>query len=126
MAELDDSIATAEQRVAGSKAVMQAEFRAIEAKALRAASSPMLLGGALLIALSIGYLAIGARGRPNIAGSRPSRGTWSQLLEIGKLLMPLLGTVVAAQNAKAKRRTISPAGGTSEELPGSVGSHDEL
>ena len=113
MDKLDDSIATAERQVVESKAVMQAEFSAIEAKVRRAASSPMLLGGVLIVALTTGYLAIGARNKQNTARPWKAQGTWSRLLQIGQLLVPLLGTVLAAQ--KARRKAISPAIVRSEE-----------
>lgn len=118
MNESVDSIATAERLVADAKAVMAAEYHTVIAKTRRSASSPLLVGGVLLGAMAIGYLAVGKRGKPDLALTREKRGAWPQLLQIAQILLPLLGALKAAQEAKAGRKAIVRATGAPEEQPG--------
>lgn len=111
------SIESAEQDLAESRALLQAEYRAIEAKVRRRATSPLLVGGVLLGAAAIGYLAAGKRDKPDRPAPREKRGAWSQVLQIGQMLLPLLGAFKAAQEAKAGRKAIAHATGTPEDQP---------
>ncbi len=115
MNESVDSIETAERRVADAKAVMSAEYHAVVAKTRRSASSPLLVGGILLGALAIGYFAAGKRRAPAVALAREKRGVWPQLLQIGQILLPLLGALKAAQESKAGRKAIVRATGDPAE-----------
>ncbi len=111
------SIESAEQALAESKALLQAEYQAIEAKVRRSASSPLLVGGVLLGAAAIGYLAVGKREERARPAPREKRGAWGQVLQIGQLVLPLLGALKAAQEAKAGRKAIAHATGTPEDQP---------
>ncbi len=111
------SIESAEQDLAESKALLQAEYHAIEAKVRRSARSPLLIGGVLLSAAAIGYLAAGKRDKPTLRSPREKRGTWGQVLEIGQVLLPLVGALKAAQEAKKGRKAIALATGTPEDQP---------
>jgi hypothetical protein len=109
------SIESAEHDLAESRALLRAEYQAIEAKVRRSASKPQLVGGLLLGAAVIGYLAVSKRAKPDRAAPREKRGAWSQVLQIGQLLLPLLGVLRTAQNAKAGRKAISRGTGAPEE-----------
>lgn len=111
------SIESAEQDLAESRALLQAEYQAIDAKVRRTASSPLLVGGVLLGAAAIGYLAVGKRDKRDRPAPQEKRGAWGQVLQIGQMLLPLLGALKAAQEAKAGRKAISRATGTPEDQP---------
>jgi len=111
------SIESAEHDLAEAKALLQAEYQALEAKVRRSASSPLLVGGVLLGAAAIGYLAAGKRDKPDRPAPRETRGAWSQVLQIGQMVLPLLGALKAAQEAKAGRKAIAHATGTPEDQP---------
>ncbi len=111
------SIASAEQELAEAKALLQAEYQAIETKVRRNASSPMLVGGVLLGAAAIGYLIVGKRDERARPILREKRGAWPQILQIGQMLLPLVGALKAAQEAKAGRKAIAHATGTPEDEP---------
>ncbi|MEJ7667562.1 MAG: hypothetical protein WKH97_02280 [Casimicrobiaceae bacterium] len=111
------SIESAEQELAEAKALLQAEYQAIEAKVRRTASSPFLIGSVLVGAAAIGYLAVGKRDKPDLSHRREKRGAWGQVLQIGQMLVPLLGALKAAQEAKAGRKAIAHATGTPVDEP---------
>jgi len=111
------SIESAEQELAESKALLQAEYQALESKVRRGATSPLVIGGVLLGAAAIGYLAIGKRNKPALPSLRQKRGTWGQALEVGQLLLPLVAAFKAAQEAKKGRKAIAHATGTPEDAP---------
>jgi hypothetical protein len=91
MNESPVSIESAEQEVVEAKAQVRAEYRAVESKVRRSASSPLLVGGVLLGAAAIGYLALGERDKGVRAASREKRGAWREVLRIAQMLLPLLG-----------------------------------
>ncbi|MBA3504345.1 MAG: hypothetical protein H0T80_01015 [Betaproteobacteria bacterium] len=111
------SIESAEQDLAEAKALLEAEYHAVEAKVRRSASSPLLVGGVLLGAGAIGYLFAGKREKPDLSYRREKRGAWGQVLQIGQMLVPLLGALKAAQEAKAGRKAIAHATGTPVDEP---------
>ena len=108
------SIESAEQEVVEAKARVLAEYRAVESKVRRSASSPLLVGGVLLGAAALGYLALGNRDKGVRAASREKRGAWREVLRIAQMLLPLLGALEAAQKASAGRKASSHTASTSE------------
>jgi len=113
-----DSIELAERRVAQAKAQVLAEYRALEGKVRRRATSPLFIGGVLLSAIAVAYLAIGRAGKPKAVAKATPGGLWSQLLQGAQLLLPLAGAVKAAREAKAVRKTVSRTTGTPSAKPG--------
>ena len=117
MEKSSDSLASAEQELAESKALLLSEYHAVTTEARRKASSPLLVGGVLFGAAAIGYLAAGKREKPSLSLPRQKSGGWGQLLQFGQMLLPLVGALKAAQEAKAGRKAIAYATGTPEDQP---------
>ena len=98
-----DSIELAEAAVERDKAAVVAAFGLVSRKAEGALGSPLVLGGALLGAVLVGYLAAGRTGN-----KRRATGTWSLALQIARFLIPLV------------RRSAPPRGGMAPPSASSV------
>ena len=105
MNEAPESIAAAEREFLQSRARMVAEYRALETTWRRRARTPSLVGGLLVTALVVGYLATGRRASVK-AGSGNSTA-WARLLQLGPVLVPVLQMLRAWQAGRA----ILPAAG---------------
>jgi hypothetical protein len=109
-----DSIASAEREVAGRRAVALAEYRALQTKLQRQASSPKVIGIVLIAATAIAYFVIAGRRKPKRVVMEKA-GAWSQVLDTAKLVLPLVGALKAAKAAKhaqSAKKTVSKATGT--------------
>jgi hypothetical protein len=95
MSRSSDPIALAEQEVAEARAAAFAEYRAAQAKVRRVALSPYVIGGTLLGAAALGYLAFGyARSRRRAEPGRPDG--WTLAFKTGQLVVPLLVALTSA------------------------------
>lgn len=117
MNRLPASIESAEQELRQSRAALLAEYRAIEARMRRSARSPLVVGGVLLGAAAIGFLAVHKRNERARPQPREQRGVWPTVVQVGQMLLPLLAALKAAQEATAGRKAISRATGTPEDQP---------
>jgi hypothetical protein len=117
MNKSDDSIRLAEKRLAEAKATALAEYRAVERNVRRRTSSPLLIAGALIASLAIGYFGVRRLGKPKRPARAVGSGLWPQVLEAAQLLLPLLGALKAAGEAKAARKTVARATGATEVEP---------
>ena len=104
-----DSIALAEQQVAEAQTAVLAEYQAARARLNRRVGSPVFIGGVLLGAIALGYLAP-ARGKPTcpVCPARP--GAWSRALKAAQVLLPLIMALGSA--AKTAPRSDANIGGT--------------
>ena len=108
-----DSIASAERAVAAQKAMVRAQSDALQAKLRQQASSPKVIGGVLAGAIALGYLMIGGRSKQKrVVVTEKRSGTWSMMLDTARTLAPLLGSLHAARQAKAARKTAAKGTGT--------------
>ena len=89
MNERSHSIALAEQQVAEARTAALAEYEAVRAKLRHRIGSPVFIGGALLGATVLGYLAFG-RGRPRRLADTGMPGAWSRAGKTVQVLLPLL------------------------------------
>jgi hypothetical protein len=121
MNKTDDSIVLAERQVAERRAALRGQYRALEGKVRRTASSPAILVGVLLGAIVIAYFAVGRIGKPRPRAEGSSAGLITQVLKTAQLALPLVGALKAAREAKAARKTVSHATGTPEATPGETG-----
>jgi hypothetical protein len=96
-----DSIVLAEQQVAEAQTAVLADYQAVRANLNRRIGSPVFIGGVLLGAVALGYLAL-ARGKPKrpVYAERP--GAWSQAAKTVQVLLPLLMALGSA--TKSARR----------------------
>ncbi|MFA5914137.1 MAG: hypothetical protein WC830_11335 [Burkholderiales bacterium] len=101
MNERPDTIALAEQRVAEARTAVIADYRSVRANLNRRARSPAVVGGVLLGALALGYVAVRRRKPERAVGPRGA-GRWSLALNTLQLLLPLL-TVLGARTRTARR-----------------------
>jgi GAF domain-containing protein len=104
-----DSIVLAEQQVAEARTAVRAEFQAARAKLRRRMGSPVFIGGVLLGAIALGYLAPG-RGKPKRLVYSGSPGAWSRAVKAVQVLLPLLMALNSA--TKAARRPRANFSGT--------------
>jgi len=109
MNERADSIALAEQRVAEARTAALAEYQAARAKLRRRVGSPVFIGGVLLGAVVLGYLALG-RGKPKRLVYARSPGAWSRAVKTAQVLLPLLMALDSA--TKPARRPGANISGT--------------
>ena len=98
-----DSIALAEQQVAEARTAALAEYEAARAKLRRCAGSPVFIGGVLLGATALGYLAFG-RGRPKRRVDTGRPGAWSRAAGTMQVLLPLLIALNSASKAARRPR----------------------
>lgn len=114
----NDFVKQAERLVAARRAITRAHYEALDTRLRRQASSPKLIGGVLLGAIAIAYLAFGRSGK----GKRVSKesGILPLVLKAAQIAVPLVGTLHAAREAKAARKTVSRATGTPEVKPEDV------
>jgi hypothetical protein len=98
-----DPIVLAEQQVAEARTAMLAEYQAARAKLHRRISSPVLIGGLLLGAIALGYLALRRRKpkRPVYPGSSVG---WSRVGKTVQVLLPLLIALNSATKAAHRPR----------------------
>ncbi len=100
-------IALAEQRVAEARTATLAEYQAVRAKLRRRMGSPVFIGGVLLGAIALGYLARG-RGKPQRLVEPGSPGAWSRVVKTVQVLLPLLMALNSTTEAgRRPRATIS-------------------
>ena len=104
-----DAIVLAEQQVAEARTAALDEYRAARAKLHRRLSSPLFIGGVLLGAIALGYLALG-RGRPKPAVHPESSGVWWRVIRTAQVMVPLLIALDSA--TKPARRPGSNISGT--------------
>ena len=108
-----DSIETAEQDVASRKAMARAQYDALQTKLREQASSPKVIGGVLAGAIALGYLVLGGRGKQKrVVVTEKRSGAWSMMLDTARTLVPLLGSLHAARQAKSAKKTVAKATGT--------------
>ena len=106
MNKRSDSIVLAEQQVAEARTAALAEYQAARAQLRRRMGSPVFIGGVLLGAIALDYLAP-ARGKPKrpVCPARP--GAWSRALKAVQVLLPLLLALSSAiQVARRPRANI--------------------
>lgn len=108
-----DSIESAEREVIARKAMMRAQYDALQTKLREGASSPKVIGGVLVGAIALGYWVMrGGRKQKRVLVTEKRSGTWSMLLDTARTLAPLLGALHAAREAKSAKKTIAKATGT--------------
>ena len=108
-----DPIESAEREVAARKAMVRAQYDALQTKVREQASSPKVIGGVLVGAIALGYLMMGrGRKQKRVVVTEKRGGTWSMMLDTARTLAPLLGSLHAARQAKSARKTIAKATGT--------------
>jgi hypothetical protein len=83
------TIVLAEQQVAEARTAALAEYQVARAKLRRRMGSPVFIGGLLLGAIALGYLALG-RGKPKRPVYPRSQGAWSRVGKTVQVLLPLL------------------------------------
>jgi hypothetical protein len=95
MSSRPDPIALAEREVAEAREAAFAEYRAARAKVRRVALSPYVIGGAVLGAAALGYLAFArARSRRGTEPGRPDG--WTLAFKTAQMVVPLLVTLASA------------------------------
>jgi len=97
------SIVLAEQQVAEARTAALAEYEAARAKLRHRVGSPVVIGGVLLGATALGYLAFG-RGKPKRLVDRGSTGAWSRAARTVQVLLPLLIALNSASKAARRPR----------------------
>jgi hypothetical protein len=103
MNKRSDSIVLAEQQVAEARTAALAEYQAARAQLRRRMGSPAFIGGVLLGAIALGYLASG-RGKPKRLVEPGSPGAWSRAVKTVQVLLPLLMALNAATEAAPRPR----------------------
>src|ERR1035437_5057274 len=107
MNERSGSIVLAEQQLAEARTAVLAEYQAARAKLRRRMGSPVFIGGVLLCALALGYLALG-RGKPKHPVHPGSPGAGSRVGNAVQVLLPLLMALNSAtKGAHRPRANIS-------------------
>ena len=112
MIRRSDAIAVAERQVTEARMAVFAEYDAARARLRRRTSSPVFIGGVLLGAIALGYLAFG-RAKPRLPVCRESpgrRGAWSRAGRTAQVLLPLLIALNSA--TKAARAPRAGSSGT--------------
>lgn len=109
MNKRSDSIALAEQQVAEARTAALAEYHATRAQLRRRRGLPVFIGGVLLGAIALGYLAYG-RGKPKRLVCTGSPDAWSRAVKTVLVLLPLLSALNSA--TKAARRSGANISGT--------------
>jgi hypothetical protein len=109
MNERPDSIVLAEQQVAEAGTAALAEYQAAKAKLRRRVASPLFIGGVLLGAIALGYLAP-ARRKPKCSVCPARLGAWSRALNAVQVLLPLM--IALSSATKAARRSGADIGRT--------------
>ncbi len=89
MNKCSDSIVLAEQQVAEARTAALDEYQAARANLRRRLGSPVFIGGVLLGAIALSYLALG-RGRPKRPVYPESPGVWWSVVKAVPVLVPLL------------------------------------
>ena len=97
------SIVLAEQQVAEARTAVLAEYEAARAQLNRRVGSPMFIGGVLLGAIALGYLALG-RGKPKRSVYPENPGAWSRALKTVQVLLPLLMALNSATKTAPRPR----------------------
>ncbi|MEO8754395.1 MAG: hypothetical protein ABI624_17125 [Casimicrobiaceae bacterium] len=88
MSDAPESVAAAERELLQAKARLVSEYRALETTWRRRARSPSLIGSLLVTALVIGYLVTGKRANAKAAPGNST--TWTRVLQLGPVLVPVL------------------------------------
>jgi hypothetical protein len=109
MKKLPDPVELAEREVAERRAEMETHFDALQTKLRRHASSPRLIAGVAIGAVAFAYLILRPR---KTQSARKSAGTLPLILQGAQTLLPLIGAVHAAREAKSAKKTVSKATGT--------------
>ena len=104
-----DSIALAEQRVAEARTAALAEYQAARANLRRRVGSPVFIGGVMLGAIALGYLAL-RRGKPKRRVDAESPGAWTRVFRTVQVLLPLLMALDSA--TRPARRPRADSSGT--------------
>jgi len=108
-----NSIESVEREVAARKAMVRAQYDALQTKLREGASSPKVIGGVLVGAIALGYFMMSRdRKRERVVVTEKRSGTWSMMLDAARTLAPLLGSLHAARQAKSAKKTIAKATGT--------------
>src|SRR5512140_2145357 len=102
MSELSDAIVLAEQHAAEARTALRAEYQAMRASLRRCMSSPVFIGGVLLGAITLGYLAAG-RGKPTCPVCRESPGEGSRVARVVKAVQVLLPLLLALASSTSRR-----------------------
>ena len=98
MSSRSDPIALAERDVAEARQAAFAEYEAAQARARRLVISPVFVGGVLLGAAALGYLAyrrVRSKRRADPAGP----DAWTLAINTGQIMVPLLVAFVSAITA---------------------------
>jgi hypothetical protein len=98
-----DSIVLAEQQVAEARMTVSNDYQVARAKLRRRMGSPVFIGGFLLGAIALGYLALG-RGKPKRTVYPRRRGAWSRVCKTVQVLLPLLIAFNSATKATHRPR----------------------
>ena len=107
MNKRSDSIVLAEQQVAEARTAVLAECQAARTKLRRRVGSPVFIGGVLLGAIALSYLAL-RRGEPKRLIYRGSPGAWSRVVKTVQVLLPVLMALNSATKAaRGPRANIS-------------------
>lgn len=107
-----------ERHVAVARARTTAEYQVLRTRARNAISSPKVIGGLLAAGVLAGFAFTGRRKKtvkvtaPAPRRQKPSR--WQQAMEVGQLLLPFLGALKAASEAKSARKTVKQRTGGGE------------
>ena len=113
-----DSIESAERDVAARKAMVRAQYDALQTKLREQASSPKVIVGVLAGAIALGYLMLGGRGKQRrVVVTEKKSGALSMMLDAARTLAPLLGSLHAARQAKSAKKTVAKATGTAPVPP---------
>jgi hypothetical protein len=103
------SIALAERQVADAQTAALVEYQAARANLRRRMASPAFIGGVLIGAIALGFLAAG-RSSPKRPVNSGRPGVWSRAATTVQVLLPLLLALNSATTAA--RRAGANAGGT--------------
>ena len=101
-----DSIVLAEQQVVEARTAALAEYQVARVKLRRHISSPALIGGVLLGAIAVGYLAL-SRSKQKRLVYQGSPGAWTRVVKTIQVLMLLMAHHSATKNAHRPRAGIS-------------------
>ncbi len=104
MSNTPTELELAEARVAASTASIVAHGQVLKLKLRRLVKSPLVIGGLITVAATIGYFSVRRSVSPRAQPSRPkAHGNITSVLRAAQMLLPLLGAAAAAlkQNQEA-------------------------
>jgi YihY family inner membrane protein len=121
MSNSSASLESAEARVAASTADIRAQVDALKSRVRRLVTSPYVLAGLVVGAVSAGYLVVTRIAKPRAPSSGPApRGSLTRVLKTAQMLLPLLGALGAAAAPKRIPRAfplVIPQPGSAAQEP---------